>query len=217
MKTTKSDWLIPAGLVVLSLVPALAGTVRLGQIANGAAVTAENARFLVAPIPIITHIVSATIYSLVGAFMFSPGLRRRHRDLHRTTGKVLAPFALLVAVSGLWMTLTYPWGNNDAEAVYVERLVFGTAMLVSVVMGIDAVRRRRFTEHGEWMIRAYAIGVAAGTQVFTHLPWFLFVDMHPGTTPRAVMMGLGWVINVVVAEWIIRRPVTRARPVLVAT
>jgi len=56
------------------------------------------------------------------------------------------------------------------------------------------------------MTRAYAIGLGAGTQVLTHLPWFVLVGGKPGELPRGVMMGAGWVINVVVAEWIIRKP-----------
>jgi hypothetical protein len=54
------------------------------------------------------------------------------------------------------------------------------------------------------MIRGYAIGMGAGTQVLTHLPWFIFVG-KPGEGTRALLMGAGWVIKVVVAEWIIRR------------
>jgi hypothetical protein len=57
------------------------------------------------------------------------------------------------------------------------------------------------------MTRAYAIGLGAGTQVLTHLPWFLLVG-KPDETPRAFMMGAGWVINLAVAEWIIRRTPT---------
>ena len=108
-------------------------------------------------------------------------------------------------MSGLWMTLTYPWPAGDGVAVYLERLVFGTAMLLSVVMGIDAIRRRKYSEHGDWMIRAYAIGMGAATQVLTHIPWFIFSDVKPGETARGVMMGSAWLINVLVAEWIIRR------------
>jgi predicted membrane protein DUF2306 len=87
----------------------------------------------------------------------------------------------------------------------MERLVFGSAMVLSIALGVDAIRRRNFASHGEWMMRAYAIGLGAGTQVLTHLPWFVLVDGKPGELPRAVMMGAGWVINVIVAEWIIRR------------
>ena len=61
------------------------------------------------------------------------------------------------------------------------------------------------------MIRGYAIGLGAGTQVLTHLPWFLLVDGRPGELPRAVMMGAGWVINLVLAEWIIRSRAARSR------
>ena len=55
------------------------------------------------------------------------------------------------------------------------------------------------------MMRGYAIGLGAGTQVLTHLPWFLLSESKPGELPRAVMMGAGWVINLVVAELLIRR------------
>jgi hypothetical protein len=72
-------------------------------------------------------------------------------------------------------------------------------------MGIDAIRRRAFGAHGEWMLRAFAIGLGAGTQVFTHLPWFVLVNRTPGELPRGVMMGAGWLINIVVAEYVIRR------------
>lgn len=77
-------------------------------------------------------------------------------------------------------------------------------MLVSSLLALSAIRQRDFTAHGQWMIRAYAIGLGAGTQVFTHLPWLPLVQRTPGEMPRAVMMGAGWIINVVVAEWIAR-------------
>ena len=199
---------------MLSLVPALAGSARLAQLGGGAEVTADNARFFTAPAPVVLHIVAAIVYSILGAFQFSPGFRRRHRGWHRAAGRILVPCAAIVALSGLWMTLTYPWPPGDGLVVYVERLVFGSAMLLSVVLGVDAIRRRDFASHGEWMIRAYAIALGAGTQVLTHLPWFILVDLKPDEFPRAVMMGAGWVINIVFAEWIIRRRLARPRPVL---
>jgi hypothetical protein len=109
------------------------------------------------------------------------------------------------------VTLSYPWPAGDGQLVYVERLAFGSAMVLSIVLGLDAIRRRDFASHGEWMMRAYAIGLGAGTQVLTHLPWFVLVGGKPGELPRAVMMGAGWAINVIVAEWIIRRRQGRLR------
>lgn len=210
MNTSRSEWRVPTLLVLLSLVPALTGGARLVQLAGGGSVTPENARFFAAPLPVVLHIPAAIVYSILGAFQFSPGFRRRRRGWHRAAGRVLVPCALVVALSGLWLTLVYPWPEGDGELLYTERLVFGAAMLLSVILGVKAVVRRNFVSHGEWMIRAYAIGLGAGTQVLTHLPWFVLVDGRPGELPRAVMMGAGWIINVGVAEWIIRSG--RARP-----
>jgi hypothetical protein len=87
-------------------------------------------------------------------------------------------------------------------------------MVVSIVLGVAAIRRRDIVRHGAWMLRGYAIGLGAGTQFLTHLPWILLLGM-PGELPRALLMGAGWVINLAVAEWIIRR--RPARPARAAS
>jgi uncharacterized membrane protein len=210
----RSDWGVPALLILLALVPSVFGTVRLMELAGDPEVTAANARFVAQPLPVVLHILAVVPYSIVGAFQFSPGFRRRRRGWHRAAGKLLVLCGLVAALTGLWMAHFYPWPEGDGTAVYLERLAFGTAMTASIVLALQAIRRRDFVSHGEWMTRAYAIGLGAGTQVFTHLPWVVLVGGKPGELPRAVMMGAGWLINVIVAEWIIRR--RRARPSTVA-
>jgi uncharacterized membrane protein len=204
-RSNAPDWLLPVALILLSMVPAIAGTARLTQLASDAPITLENARFIAAPLPVALHIVAAITYSFIGAFQLSPALRRRHRALHRSVGRLAIPTGLIVAVSGLWMTLTYPWPQGDGTVLYLERLIFGGAMLLAILLGVDAIRRRNFVLHGAWMMRAYAIGLGAGTQVLTHLPWFIMAKGRPGEMPRAIMMGAGWVINLAVAEWMISK------------
>ncbi|MBL8960047.1 MAG: DUF2306 domain-containing protein, partial [Gemmatimonadetes bacterium] len=155
MTTTRSPWLVPAALVLFSVIPALGGIARFAETTRATEITPENARFLAAPLPVLIHIPATLGYSILGAFQFTPALRRRNR-WHKVAGRILLPTALIVALTGLWMTLTYPWPDHDGLGVYLERLVFGTAMLVSLVMGIHAIWRRNFGEHGDWMIRAYA-------------------------------------------------------------
>lgn len=211
MRASRPEWLAPALLILLSLVPALAGGARLAQLAGGADPTPENARFLADPLPVMLYLPAAIVYGILGAFQFSPGIRRRRRGWHRAAGRTLIPCALVVALSGLWMTLAYPWPQGDGALLYTERLVFGATMVLFIIFRMMAIRRRESAAHGEWMIRAYAIALGAGTQVRTHLPWFVLVDGRPGEIPRAVLMGAGWLINVVVAEWIIRRRRARSR------
>ncbi|MEP6496262.1 MAG: DUF2306 domain-containing protein, partial [bacterium] len=200
----RSEWLVPISLVVLSLVPAIAGTARLAELADGARITAANARFFAMPLPVVLHILTVIPFSILGAFQFAPAFRRRKRNWHRTAGKVLVACGLVAALTGLWMAHFYPWPEGDGQLLYLLRLVFGSAMAVSIIFAVDAIRRRDFASHGAWMIRGYAIGMGAGTQVLTHLPWFIFVG-RPGELSRAVLMGAGWVINLVVAERIIRK------------
>ncbi len=206
--TPRSTWLAPAALVVLALVPVLAGAARLHDLATATATT-ETARFHAAPLPVVIHIVSATWFALVGAFQFTPVLRRTR--WHRWSGRSVVPMGLLAAFSGLWMTLTYPWANADGQAVYLARLIFGTGMALSLVLGVAAILRANIPAHRAWMLRAYAIGMGAGTQVFTHLPWFLLVG-QPTEAPRAVMMIGAWVLNLTVAEWLIAKDKRRAFP-----
>ena len=203
-RTTRSDWLIPATLIALSVVPSVAGTIRLVELAGGAAIRAENARFFAAPVPVVAHILVVIPYCIVGAFQFAPAFRRRRRAWHRAAGRILAPLGLIAALTGLWMAHFYPWPEGDGEILYILRLFFGSAMVVSILFGLNAVRRRDYASHGAWMMRGYAIGLGAGTQVLTHLPWFVLFG-KPGELARGVLMGAGWVINVAIAEFIIRK------------
>jgi uncharacterized membrane protein len=200
----RREWLIPIGLVLLSLVPVLAGAMRVGELASGAAETPENARFVGMPIPVLVHIVGATVYCLLGAFQFQPGFRSRHPRWHRVSGRILVPMGLAAALSGLWMTTFYDLPATDGGLLPVVRWVFGVGMIASLVLGFAAVRRRDFTTHRAWMIRAYAIGIAAGTQVFTTMPWVL-LGGSMDETARTITMTAGWVLNLAIAEWIIRR------------
>jgi uncharacterized membrane protein len=200
----RRDWPVITGLLLLAAVPSLAGAVRVGEMAGGAARTAENARFIDMPAPVLIHIFGAVIFAVLGAFQFAPRLRARHRRWHRIAGRIVLPAGLAAAVSGLWMTLFYPLPPTDGGAVLgVLRLVAGTVMFTSLLLGFAAILRRDFTAHRAWMMRGYAIGMGAGTQVFTVLPWILFLGT-PSASIRTLLMAAGWVINIVVAEYIIR-------------
>ncbi|MEU8267705.1 DUF2306 domain-containing protein [Sphaerisporangium sp. NPDC049002] len=202
---------MPAGLVVLSVIPAIAGVVRLGQLSGGAAITPDNARFFMEPLPVLVHIPSTLLFSLLGAFQFAAGFRRRRPGWHRAAGRLLVLCGLATAASGLWMTLFYPRPVGDGDLLAGFRLVFGTGMLLCIVLGFAAVRRRDFVRHRAWMMRGYAIGLGAGTQALTQLPWILIAGM-PGELPRALLSGAAWIINLAVAEWFIgRRPGGRTR------
>ena len=192
------------GLILLALIPVIAGGMRLTELTGNPVPTAANSRFLDSPIPVVAHILSVTVFSLLGAFQFVPALRRRGARWHRTAGLILIPAGLLAALSGMWMAAFYPHPAGDGPALLVLRLVFGAAMVAAIVLAIRAIARRDFARHGDWMTRAYAIGIGAGTQAIVLIPGsLLFGAAHE--VSRAVLMGAAWVINLTVAELLIRR------------
>jgi hypothetical protein len=77
-------------------------------------------------------------------------------------------------------------------------------MALFLCLGVIAILRRDIPHHRAWMMRAYAIGLGAGTQALTHLPWFMFPSIQ-GELARTLCMAAGWAINLAVEEWIILR------------
>lgn len=199
---SRRDWWIPAGLLALALIPSAAGAARLVDLSGGR--TVENARFFDLPAPILVHIVGATTFLVLGAFQFMPSLRRSRPRWHRWSGRLLVPAGLAGALSGMWMAAFADLPVHDNTALMWLRLVFGSVMVAGLVLGLVAIRRRDVATHQRWMARAYAVGQGAGTQALVLGPMVLFVD-QPGGNLKAAGMGAAWTINLMVAEWLVRR------------
>jgi uncharacterized membrane protein len=206
-----AEWLVIAGLLLLSFIPIVSGAFRLNQLTAGAEITPANARFFASPLPVVVHIIGASLYAILGAFQFTNSIRRRWPGWHRWAGRLLVVCGLLVGFSAIWMTLFYPLPVGDGAFLNAQRLLFGSAMIVSIVLAYTAIRRKNVKQHRAWMLRAYAIGVAAGTQALVLMAGELIAG-KPNELSRALLMGAAWVINLAVAEWILRKRKTpRAR------
>ena len=205
-----AGWPVPVALIALSAIPLAAGAFRLIQLTGGPAAIPADDRFAQFPAPLVVHIVGAALYVLVGVLQFVPRIRRRHLTWHRRAGRLLAAAGLAVAGSALWMTLLYDQKAGTGDLLYVLRLVFASAMAACLILGFTAVRRDDITAHRAWMIRAYAIALAAGTQAFTE--GIGDAVFGAGELRGDLAKGAGWVINLAVAEYAIRRPARRRRP-----
>lgn len=199
-------WVVP-GLLALAFIPVLGGTGRLIEVLGGPEVRPPDARFASSPIPLIAHIVASVIYALLGAFQFSARLRRGHPGWHRRAGRLLVVLGLAVAFSGLWMTLAYPQKAGTGDTLWVTRLLVSSGMGASVILGLVAIRNRNIARHRAWMTRAYALALGAGTQAFT--VGFGEALFGTGVVRTDLMMAAAWVINLAIAEWVIRRPARR--------
>lgn len=194
---------VPFALVALVAIPAVAGSLRLVELAGGPLLMPANPRMTASPMPVVVHIACAVPYAVLGAFQFSSRLRLRHPRWHRAAGRVLVGLGLAVALSALWMALFYPQQPGTGELALALRLAFGSGMAACIVLGFSAIRHGDVARHRAWMTRAYAIAMAAGTQTFT-----LAVGpavFGPGVLHRDLSLGAAWAINLAVAEFVIHR------------
>jgi hypothetical protein len=141
--STTGGWLAPAGLLLLGMLPVVAGALRLGQLSGMSDLMPPNPRFAAAPLPVVIHIVSAIVFATLGPLQFVAVFRRRWPVWHRVAGRLLVVCGLLVALTGVWMTLFYERPDGSGDLLYASRLVFGVATPRQVWFGWPRIIRRR--------------------------------------------------------------------------
>jgi uncharacterized membrane protein len=203
-RTRRFRWWVQVGLIGIATVPVVAGTLRLIEVFGGPQRMPDNPRIAASPTPVVIHIIGGGLFLIIGAFQFSTPIRRRWPNWHRRAGRALMALGLAAALAALWMTLFYPTQTGTGELLFLFRLGFGSAMTASIVLAFKAIRRHDVVQHRVWMTRAYALGLGAGTQAFT-------IGIGEGIFGKTVLTtdlstAAGWVINLAIAEYVIRRP-----------
>ena len=192
------------GIILLSFIPSVGGIFRLIEMGIGSGLLPENPRIESAPHPVVFHILASVIYCILGAFQFLPSIRRNYPKWHRSAGWLLVGAGIISALSGLWMTQYFAFSSDlQGNLLYGVRIAVGFAMIAFILLGLAAILRRQFVRHQAWMIRAYALGQGAGMQVVITIPLALTIGQPSGIT-RDLVMTLGWVINIIAAEWFIK-------------
>lgn len=200
-------WFPLVGLAVLAVIPLTSGVLRLVQLAGGPQLMPVDARFAASALPLVAHITASLLFALLGAALFVPRLRQHRNTWHRRAGRVVAAAGLVAATTALWITVFYPHREGTGDLLFLLRVIFAPAMIGCLGLGIAAVRRQNVAAHRAWMIRAYAIGMAAGTQAITE--GFSQAIFGSGVLLDDAAKGMGWIINLAVAEWVIRRAARR--------
>lgn len=155
------------------------------------------------PILTLVHIVPGLLFMILGPLQFNPTIRARHLRWHRLSGRVFVVCGLVVGISALAMSFGMPaiGGVNQAAAT----TLFGTLFLFALCRAFWHIRRGEVARHREWMIRAFAIGLAVAT-IRPIIGMFFASSPFTGLTPReffGIAFWIGFVVHLIAAEtWI---------------
>jgi uncharacterized membrane protein len=174
-----------------------------------------NPGFLDFPTVVALHVVLGGVYLALAPFQFVRRIRSRHLVYHRWAGRILVSVGLVVGLTALFMALVIPKGG------WPERVViglFGSLFLFALLEGFLHIRAGRVALHREWMIRAFAVGLAIATTRLIFFPALLITMADPTDELfgmlLVVSLAVAFVLHASVAELWIR--VTRRSDALTA-
>ncbi|MFV1988847.1 MAG: DUF2306 domain-containing protein [Gemmatimonadota bacterium] len=145
------------------------------------------------------HLVAGGTAIVAGAFQFSTRLRARHVTTHRMLGRV---YLVAVLVSGTSALLLAPSSSGGISAHFGFGLMAFLWVTTSVVAYVK-VRAGDYASHREWMIRSYALCLAAVT-LRLYLPVSAVMGI-PFEEAYPAIAWLSWVPNLIIAEWFLIR------------
>jgi uncharacterized membrane protein len=146
---------------------------------------------------LIIHIAGALTALVLGSLQFIPGLRKTGG--HRWIGRAYVVGCLVGGTAGLVLA-------PGSFAGPIATAGFGSLAVIWItvnVLGWRAARDRRFDDHRRWMIRSWALTLAAVT-LRLYLPTVEILHLPFLPWYRAISF-LAWVPNLLAAEIYLRR------------
>ena len=203
-----ADMARTAGWWVMAVLAVLVGLVSYRYlIPDGPALAPPILANRFTPIGALTvHAGFASTALILGPFQFLAGLRRKRPALHRRIGTTYVICCVVAGLAGLVLAFGAQTGPISTAGFGLLAL----AWLGTTIQAWRLARARRFVEHERWMIRSFALTLAAVT-LRLYLPLAFLSPLGGDDTYRAISF-LCWVPNLIIAElWLAargRRPAT---------
>ncbi|MBS1564040.1 MAG: DUF2306 domain-containing protein [Bacteroidetes bacterium] len=152
-------------------------------------------------IAFFVHVFSSMFVLMAGFTQFSKWLMRRYRPVHRWMGRLYVVLVLFVTGPASFIMSLLANGGIPS------RIAFTTLSLLwmyTTARAWQTARRGQFKQHRDWMYRSYALTLSALT--LRGWKWLLIALFHLRPLNAYMMVAwLGFVPNLLVAEWIIRK------------
>jgi len=202
----KSNWKIVTLLALMGAVPALPGAFIVMTILQGlppdGADSFVRAVYFANPVPIITHAIAGIIFAALVPFQFAPRIRARWPRWHRNSGRTAIAAGFVMALSAIWMLVTFPQVGGFLRISGLA--VTGFGMILTLGIALHAIMRRRdIKRHRAWMMRAVAVtyGVIGVAPVV--IPAFIIMGEDLPPIVDELSRWIGMAITLSVVEWVL--------------
>jgi Predicted membrane protein (DUF2306) len=148
----------------------------------------------------VLHISASPIALALGLLQFLPRLRGRYRALHRWTGRIYGLAVLVGGVAALVMAL----GSFERPVAAIGFGALAVLWLGTTAQAIRLAMAGLTPEHRRWMVRSYALTLAAVT-LRIELPFFFIFGAMDYAQASSYVAWLSWVPNLIIAELYLRR------------
>jgi len=145
------------------------------------------------------HLAFGGIAIASGALQFHTGLRTKRPHTHRLLGRF---YLAAVLISGLSAVLLAPSSSGGVVAHFGFGML-GVLWVGTTIAAVAKARAGRLGAHRTWMIRSYALCLAAVT-LRIYLPFSQVLGISFSEAYPAISW-LCWVPNLIVAEWFLVR------------
>jgi hypothetical protein len=188
------------GLIPSFNPPVATGTTAGAPAAASAAAEPFDANFAKHPLITLLHIIPGGFFMILGPLQFLPKIRNRYPRFHRRSGRIFLAAGYIIGITALIMPFVMQpiGGVNEAAGV----LLFAIYFLTALTKAFWHILHRQITLHREWIIRAFAVGLAVATIRPIIALFFAFSKLSPhiffGTA-----FWLGFSLHAIAAEtWI---------------
>jgi uncharacterized membrane protein len=158
-------WILVIFLVVIGIAAVTRRTLVLfwpGQFSGGSASPAAglDAGFARHMALTLLHILPAALFVVLAPLQFMPGVRQKHLEFHRWSGRVLVVCGLIIGTSALIMSYKMNIGGPNETAATT---LYGIVFLICLSKAYLYIRRKDVGRHREWMIRAFGVALGVAT------------------------------------------------------
>jgi hypothetical protein len=146
------------------------------------------------------HVFTSMFVLIAGFTQFSTLILKKYKPLHRWMGRLYVANVLLITGPASFVMSLYANGGITSRISFT---ILAVLWMYFTFMAFKMALKGQFKAHKAFIYRSYALTLSALT--LRAWKWLIVLALHPPPMQvYRVVAWLGWVPNLILAEWLIR-------------